>query len=253
MRSILARSDRETESSSSFSFSRRHSYWLIQKLGGEEQPEEEEILCFDRRDGPRMEEQREFSFSFSLFRSAVLGRRREPGLGRQVTGTLFGRRGGSMHFAVQGGPGARPALLVELGASTAALVREMESGLVRIALECERPAAAEEAKRRPPLRRRLTEEPRWRAYCNGKKCGEAVRRECGREEWRVLGAVQRVTMGAGVLPAADGEVLYMRASFERVVVSKDYEAYYVINPDNHRGPELTIYLLRNLINTNKVA
>lgn len=246
MRSILARSHHESSSCSSFSFSRRHSYWLIQKLAGEEQPEEEEILCFDRRDGPRMEEQRGFSFSFSRFRSAVLGRRREPGLGRQVTGTLFGRRGGRMHFAVQGGPAARPALLVELGASTAALVREMESGLVRIALECER--SAEEVKRRL-----LTEEPRWRAYCNGKKCGEAVRRECGREEWRVLEAVQRVTMGAGVLPAADGEVLYMRARFERVVVSKDYEAYFVINPDNHRGPELTVYLLRNLISTNKIA
>ncbi|XP_042455313.1 protein MIZU-KUSSEI 1-like [Zingiber officinale] len=244
MRSILARSPHES-SSSSFSFSRRHSYWQIQKLGGEEQQpeEEEEILCFDRRDG--METQRDFSFSFSRFRSAVFGQRSEPGLGRQVTGTLFGRLGGRMHFAVQGGPGARPALLVDLGASTAALVREMESGLVRIALECERPP--------PTPRRRLTEEPRWRAYCNGKKCGEAVRRECGREEWRVLGAVERVTMGAGVLPAADGEVMYMRARFERVVVSKDYEAYFVINPDNHRGPELTIYLLRNLINTNKIA
>ncbi|XP_074590096.1 protein MIZU-KUSSEI 1-like [Curcuma longa] len=250
MKSILARSPHESSSSSSsssFSFSRRHSYWLIEK------PEDEEILCFDRRDGPsimrsRMEKQREFSFSFSRFRSAVFGRRSEPGLGRQVMGTLFGRRGGRMHFAVQGGPGARPALLVELGASTAALAREMESGLVRIALECERPAgaAAEEAKR-------LTEELQWRAYCNGKKCGEAVRRECGREEWRVLGAVERVTMGAGVLPAADGEVMYMRARFERVVVSKDYEAYFVINPDNHRGPELTVYLLRNLINTNKSA
>jgi hypothetical protein len=28
-------------------------------------------------------------------------------------------------------------------------------------------------------RRALLEEPTWRAYCNGLKCGYAVRRECG--------------------------------------------------------------------------
>ena len=59
-------------------------------------------------------------------------------------------------------------------------------------------------------------------------------------------------MGAGVLPgtgngAADGsegELMYMRAKFERVVSSKDSEAFYMMNPDGAGGPELSVYLIR---------
>ncbi|XP_020597845.1 protein MIZU-KUSSEI 1-like, partial [Phalaenopsis equestris] len=94
----------------------------------------------------------------------------------------------------------------------------------------------------------------WRAYCNGKKCGYAVRRECGAADWRVLRAVEMVSMGAGVLPAAketagnggegEGDMMYMRGRFERVVGSRDSEAFYMMNPDGNAGPELSIYLLR---------
>jgi uncharacterized protein (TIGR01570 family) len=38
--------------------------------------------------------------------------------------------------------------------------------------------------------------------------------------------------------------MYMRAKFERVVGSRDSEAFYMINPDGNAGPELSIYLLR---------
>jgi hypothetical protein len=56
-----------------------------------------------------------------------------------VTGTIFGRRRGRVHLVLQADPRAPPALAVELEAySTGALVREMASGLVRLALECER-------------------------------------------------------------------------------------------------------------------
>ena len=59
-------------------------------------------------------------------------------------------------------------------------------------------------------------------------------------------------MGAGVLPGfgleretdSDGGIMYMRARFERVVGSKDSEAFYMISPDGGGGPELSIYLLR---------
>lgn len=60
-----------------------------------------------------------------------------------------------------------------------------------------------------------------------------------------------VSMGAGVLPAAEeaaapaeGELTYMRARFERVVGSKDSEALYMINPDGTGVPELSIFLVR---------
>jgi uncharacterized protein (TIGR01570 family) len=40
--------------------------------------------------------------------------------------------------------------------------------------------------------------------------------------------------------------MYMRARFERVVGSRDSEAFYMMNPDcnNGGGPELSVYLLR---------
>ncbi|KAK9115898.1 hypothetical protein Sjap_014845 [Stephania japonica] len=124
----------------------------------------------------------------------------------------------------------------------------MASGLVRIALECDKKEGVSSLKL-------LIQEPLWRTYCNGKKCGYGKRRECGEEELKVLKAVEPISMGAGVLPgsyggggaaaaAAEGELMYMRAKFERVVGSRDSEAFYMMNPDSNGGPELSVYLLR---------
>lgn len=69
----------------------------------------------------------------------------------------------------------------------------------------------------------------------------------------MLSTVQSVSVGAGVIPmvedgrkggASEGELLYMRARFERVVGSRDSEAFYMMNPDKNGGPELSIFLLR---------
>lgn len=168
----------------------------------------------------------------------------QQGLGTRVMGTLFGYRRGHVHFAIQKDPNSQPAFLIELATPITGLVREMASGLVRIALECDK----EEKKQHS----RLLEEPLWRTYCNGKKCGFANRRECGAKEWSILKAVEPISMGAGVLPAgnsegcseSEGELMYMRAKFERVVGSRDSEAFYMMNPDSNGAPELSIYLLR---------
>ncbi|XP_048127083.1 protein MIZU-KUSSEI 1 [Rhodamnia argentea] len=167
-------------------------------------------------------------------------------LGRKVTGTLFGHRRGHVSFAVQDGPQSDPVLLLELAISTSALVKEMSSGLVRIALECEKIAAD-----RPP---RLFQEPAWTMYCNGRKCGYAASRSCTESDLHVLRTVRTMSVGAGVIPVladdgrksggGDGELLYMRARFERVVGSRDSEAFYMLNPDGNGGPELSIFLLR---------
>ncbi|XP_040377046.1 protein MIZU-KUSSEI 1-like [Oryza brachyantha] len=184
----------------------------------------------------------------AAFLAAITHRRRRRQLGSSVTGTIFGRRRGRVHVALQTDTRSPPVLLVEMAAySTGALVREMSSGLVRLALECEKQPLNPGEKRRA-----LLEEPTWRAYCNGRKCGFAVHRECGADEWRVLGAVEPVSVGAGVLPddasagaaAKEGDLMYMRARFERVVGSRDSEAFYMMNPDGSGGPELSIYLLR---------
>ncbi|XP_061339286.1 protein MIZU-KUSSEI 1-like [Gastrolobium bilobum] len=167
------------------------------------------------------------------------------GLGTRVVGTLFGYRRGHAHFAFQADPKLSPAFLIELATPTSVLVKEMASGLVRIALECENKAGSTKGVK-------LLEEPLWKTYCNGRKCGYANKRECGPEEWKILKSVETISMGAGVLPmlgsgngsGLEGELMYMRAKYERVVGSKDYEAFYMMNPDGSGGPELSIYLLR---------
>ncbi|XP_061364666.1 protein MIZU-KUSSEI 1-like [Gastrolobium bilobum] len=168
------------------------------------------------------------------------------GLGSRVVGTLFGYRRGHVHFAFQKDPTSQPALLIELATPISGLVREMASGLVRIALECNK---EKEAQKKGV---RLLEEHLWRTYCNGKKCGFATRRECGPKEWDILKAVEPISMGAGVLPGnnngaeagSEGELMYMRAKFERIVGSRDSEAFYMMNPDSNGAPELSVYLLR---------
>lgn len=128
----------------------------------------------------------------------------------------------------------------------------MSSGLVRIALECEKERSSEPRGRHA---RRLYAEPKWTMYCNGRKLGYASGRACGDSDWHVLRTVQSVSVGAGVIPVVTGgggkeedlglgELLYMRARFERVVGSRDSEAFYMMNPDGNGGPELSVFLLR---------
>ncbi|CAB4286621.1 unnamed protein product [Prunus armeniaca] len=171
-----------------------------------------------------------------------------PSLGRKVTGTLFGNRRGHVSFAVQLDPSSEPVLLLELAMSTSSLVKEMSSGLVRIALESERHHGSS---RTGIHGRKLFQEPSWTMYCNGRKCGYAGSRTCGESDWHVLTTVRSVSVGAGVIPVVDdgkkgssseGELLYMRARFERVVGSRDSEAFYMLNPEGNGGPELSIFL-----------
>ncbi|KZV27322.1 protein MIZU-KUSSEI 1-like [Dorcoceras hygrometricum] len=173
-----------------------------------------------------------------------------PTLGRKVTGTLFGNRRGNVSFAVQTELTSEPFLLLELSVSTSTLVKKMSSGVVRIALECEKTHGL------PPQKRRtLLSEQVWTMYVNGKNCGYAVSRVCSQSDWHVLSKVRSVSVGAGVIPLvedglkigggeSEGELLYMRARFERVVGTRDSEAFYMLNPDGNGGPELSIFLLR---------
>ncbi|KAL0890518.1 hypothetical protein Bca101_014501 [Brassica carinata] len=204
------------------------------------------------------------SFAVSRLRSVIasLSRARpgsNPGLGSRVVGTLFGSRRGHVHFSVQKDPTSPPAFLIELATPISGLVKEMASGLVRIVLECDKAkeeggGAKETRGGDKTIPRRLVEEPMWRTYCNGKKCGFATRRDCGEKEKRVLKALEMVSMGAGVLPETEetsvggggggGDIMYMRAKFERIVGSRDSEAFYMMNPDSNGAPELSIYLLR---------
>lgn len=261
MKSILS----TTSLDSSFSLSKRYFNWKKKKVEEEDEEEEEE-------DNNEEKILTRFNFSSDPTRPDHFGTQQQiikkkkkktiekiryalgfsnSGLGFRVVGTLFGNRRGHVYFAVQDDPTRLPAVLIQLPTPTSVLVKEMASGIVRIALETA--AFKTDSKK-------LLEESTWRTYCNGKKCGYAARKECGEAEWRVLKAVGPITMGAGVLPAMTatvveegneavgsekGELMYMRARFERVIGSKDSEAFYMMNPDGSSGgPELSVYFLR---------
>ncbi|KAH7528821.1 protein MIZU-KUSSEI 1 [Ziziphus jujuba] len=273
MRTVMSKSLQESSS-------KRHFHWT-KKVGNEEEEEDHDQIPTlksistsksteeEKKDHQNVETQQPEpavvstsqsvpkrsklqSVAVSRLRSVLtaFGRNRSSlpnGLGPRVVGTLFGSRRGHVHFAFQRDPNSQPAFLIELATPISGLVREMASGLVRIALECDKEKADQEDSKKTV---RLLEEPVWRTYCNGKKCGFATRRECGPKEWKVLKAVEPISMGAGVLPGneaeagSDGEVMYMRAKFERIVGSRDSEAFYMMNPDSNGAPELSVYLLR---------
>ncbi|CAN0890482.1 Protein MIZU-KUSSEI 1 [Linum grandiflorum] len=171
---------------------------------------------------------------------------------KKVTCTLFGYRRGHVTFAVHlydpKTTTSDPILLLQLPISTATLVNEMASGLLRISLECHASTASGHDG--------LMEEPAWRMYCNGRKCsGNAVaRRSYTALDSHVLDTVRSVSVGAGVIPPPTtwcgvplGELLYMRAKFEKVVAgSRHSEAFHMLNPDAAQGsgPELSLFFLR---------
>ncbi|XP_068638401.1 protein MIZU-KUSSEI 1-like [Aristolochia californica] len=160
----------------------------------------------------------------------------------KVTGTLFGCRKGRVSLSIQESPRCQPFLVVELAMQTNVLQKEMSSGMVRIALECEKRAEKEKTK--------IFEEPLWTMYCNGKKSGYSVKRDPLEEDLGVMELLRMVSMGAGVLPGKsetegqDAELAYIRAYFERVVGSRDSETLYMLNPEGNNGPDLSIFFIR---------
>ncbi|XP_034901828.1 protein MIZU-KUSSEI 1 [Populus alba] len=162
--------------------------------------------------------------------------------GSKVTGTLFGYRKGRVSLSVQENPRCLPSLVVELAMQTSVLQKEMSTGMLRIALECE--------KRSDKDKIRVLDEPLWKMFCNGRKGGYGVKRDASEEDLNVMELLKAVSMGAGVLPGnsvvegPDGELAYMRAHFERVMGSKDSETLYMISPEGDTGPELSIFFMR---------
>ncbi|KAI4365463.1 hypothetical protein MLD38_021448 [Melastoma candidum] len=162
--------------------------------------------------------------------------------GSRVTGTLFGYRKGRVSLSIQESPRCLPTLVVELAMQTNVLQKELSTGLVRIALECEKRSDKDKTK--------IMEEPLWTMYCNGKKTGFGVKRDANDEDLAIMELLKAVSMGAGVLPGnsdvegPDGELAYMRAYFERVIGSKDSETLYILSPEGNNGPELSIFFVR---------
>ncbi|KAH7514515.1 hypothetical protein FEM48_Zijuj11G0097500 [Ziziphus jujuba var. spinosa] len=161
-----------------------------------------------------------------------------------VIGTIFGHRRGHVWFCVQHDRlSTKPFLLLELPLLTHQLVNEMRFGLVRIALECDRPELAS-----CPLR----SVPVWTVYCNARRLGFAAKRKASDRVRLMLKTMQSTTVGVGVIPTGFGssesdseEIMYMRSNYEHVVGSADSESFHLINPDECASQELSVFLLRS--------
>ncbi|XP_057829751.1 protein MIZU-KUSSEI 1 [Cryptomeria japonica] len=165
----------------------------------------------------------------------------ESTLGSTVTGTIFGYRKGRVSFCIQEDRQGPNLLLLEFAMPTYLLAKEMQYGLLRIALECDKENTREGS---------LFSVPVWTMYCNGRKAGFAIRRHVTENDRAILKVMQCISVGAGVLPyretkADEGELMYMRATYERVVGSSDSESFHMINPDGSTGQQLSIFLLRS--------
>ncbi|XP_076909147.1 protein MIZU-KUSSEI 1-like [Bidens hawaiensis] len=200
-----------------------------------------------------------------------------PSSATTIKGTFFGQRNGRVSLCLQDDnhhrrtPSRRtppttatssptfshPLLLLELAVPTSSLAKEMQHGLLRIALVEEDRAD----------RHQITsgggifEVPIWSMYCNGRKVGYATRRKMTAADSAALTRMQSVSAGAGVLPpennnnSTDG-IMYLRASFRRITGSRNSESFHMINPgndgrpsynnnNNGSGQELSIFLLRS--------
>ncbi|OAY43647.1 protein MIZU-KUSSEI 1 [Manihot esculenta] len=159
-----------------------------------------------------------------------------------VVGTIFGNRRGHVWFCIQHDRlSIKPLLLLELSMPTNQLVKEMQCGLVRIALECDRSDFSS-----CPLR----SIPVWTMYCNGKRVGFALRRKANDQNRSMLKTMKSMTVGAGVIPSGfesmgSEEIMYMRANYEHVVGNADSESFHLINPDECPGQELSVFLMRS--------
>ncbi|KAG0463782.1 hypothetical protein HPP92_019851 [Vanilla planifolia] len=113
----------------------------------------------------------------------------------------------------------------------------MCSGTLGIALECHRHVAV-----------RRSASLKWRLYCNGRRVGYASKRRPNEKDVAVLWKVRMMSAGTGVIRSLgdeEGELIYMRASYERVVGSRDTVSYHLINPSGGSpSQELSIFLLR---------
>ncbi|KAJ4963161.1 hypothetical protein NE237_023100 [Protea cynaroides] len=173
---------------------------------------------------------------------ALLERQRKALLANNaVIGTLFGYRKGRVSLIMQEDLKCVPMFVIELPIHTSLFHKEIATGLVRIVLES----------MNKTHKKKLLEEFVWGVYCNGRKAGFSIRRkQSSDDELHVMQLLQGVSMGAGVLPcpsekeSVDGDLIYVRVRFERVIGSKDSETFHMINPEDTGRPELSIFFVR---------
>ncbi|KAF8404667.1 hypothetical protein HHK36_009555 [Tetracentron sinense] len=160
-----------------------------------------------------------------------------------IIGTIFGYRRGKVSFCIQtNSKTTTPILLLELSVPTALLAKEMQTGLLRIALECNSDVGYSSRSST------LLSAPVWTMYCNGRKTGFAIKRRPTQADMDVLRLMRSVIVGVGIISGKelnrDDELMYLRANFERVSGASSSESFHLINPDGSSGQDLSIFFLR---------
>ncbi|CAA7034703.1 unnamed protein product [Microthlaspi erraticum] len=166
------------------------------------------------------------------------------------TGTIFGFRRGKVNFCIQAtnSKTLNPIIvLLELTVPTDVLAREMQGGVLRIALESNNNNEYDFHQDSSSL---LTT-PLWNMYCNGRNVGFAIKREPSKAELAALKVLTPVAEGAGVVNGEEinreksDHMMYLRASFKRVFGSFDSESFHLIDPRGIIGQELSIFFVRS--------
>ncbi|KAK1270343.1 hypothetical protein QJS04_geneDACA007706 [Acorus gramineus] len=156
-----------------------------------------------------------------------------------VMGTIYGHRHGTIRFCVEYNDTHH--LLLDLGILTSLFAKEIDSGPLRIALECD--ADDDDATWKP-----LRSVPTWKVCLSGRSVGYAVKRWPTDDDRSIMDVVGWKTAAVGVIEAAaeeKDEVVYMRGRFERVVGGGgNSETYHLMNPGGTPGDELSVFLIR---------
>ncbi|KAL1196394.1 Protein MIZU-KUSSEI 1 [Cardamine amara subsp. amara] len=168
------------------------------------------------------------------------------------TGTIFGFRRGKVNFCIQAtnSKTLNPIIvLLELTVPTEVLAREMQGGVLRIALEANNNDGYDHS--HEDSSSSLLTTPLWNMYCNGRNVGFAIKREPSKAELAALKVLTPVAEGAGVVNGEEinrdksDHMMYLRASFKRVVGSFDSESFHLIDPHGIIGQELSIFFFRS--------
>ncbi|MBA0562651.1 hypothetical protein Golob_007678 [Gossypium lobatum] len=160
-----------------------------------------------------------------------------------ITGTIFGYRRGKLSFCIQANSkSTNPFLLLEFAVPTAVLAREMQGGILRIALDCTVSGNFSSSDS-------VLSMPLWTMYCNGRKVGYAVKRRPSKSDIDAFRLMSSVVVGAGMIRGKeldnDDELMYLRANFERARGSSHTESFRLIDPNGNIGQELSISFYRS--------
>ncbi|KAL4180438.1 hypothetical protein AMTRI_Chr13g125300 [Amborella trichopoda] len=169
-----------------------------------------------------------------------------------ITGTFFGHKNDKVSFCFQQNPSVFPPFLViDLPMLTSKLADEMQYGLVRLTLEC---VNCSENFPQNSENLHVFEGESFVTYFNGRKVGFSMKRQMNADQVTTFMTIGNMTAGAGVFPenlgldgktkSDEGEFMYLRASFRRVVGSVNSESFHMIDPAGSTGQELSIFFVR---------